>query len=221
MILVAVACGLGANYMTGKFLAERSKQQPVIPTVPVLVAKERIPAWQPIRDPEKLFEIKEYPENVVSFKAVGSFEELKDQQLRMPLDPGKPLTQFDLLTKEQREVALQIQPGQRAVAFKVHLESLGDDGCILFGSRVDLSATIGGRNASTRTFLRDVLVLAVDSVDMPAGGWSEEPAIPVTLALTPAQMDAVAEMEKQEAKLWIRLHAKEKPKQQARPRSRP
>jgi Flp pilus assembly protein CpaB len=205
LMVAAVACGLGASYMIGKLLADRNKSTQDQPTIPVLVAKERVPGWQPIKDVEKVFEIKYYPQDVAPPKPVSSFEELKDQQLNKFLDPGKPLTQADLLTKEQREVALQIQPGQRALAIKVNAEALVG-GFVLPGSRVNLSATIGGRDASTRTF-RNVLVLVTDSVQGPPNNRYHI----VVVALTPTQIDVVTQMEKQGAKMSIRVPAKEKP----------
>jgi pilus assembly protein CpaB len=188
LMVVAVGCGLGASYMTSKLLAERNKAPVETPMVPVLVAKERIPAWQPIKEPERLFEIKQYPQDVAPPKAVGSFEELKDQQLNKPLDAGKPLTVQDLLTKEQKEVALQIQPGQRAVAFKVNVEAMVA-GYVLPGSRVDVSVITRGADASARIFLQNMLVLAVDQTDqaVKAGEVRTIVGQTVTLAATPEE----------------------------------
>jgi hypothetical protein len=76
MILMAVACGLGASYMTSKLLADRKQQE--IPTVPVLVARARVPAWQPIKGPEAMFEIKQYNADVAPAKPISDPERLKD-----------------------------------------------------------------------------------------------------------------------------------------------
>jgi Flp pilus assembly protein CpaB len=186
LMVAAVACGLGASYMIGKLLADRNKSTQDQPTIPVLVAKERVPGWQPIKDVEKVFEIKYYPQDVAPPKPVSSFEELKDQQLNKFLDPGKPLTQADLLTKEQREVALQIQPGQRALAIKVNTEALVG-GYVLPGSRVDFAVTIRGANASTRIFLQNMLVLAVDQTHTRAEGSQTILGQTVTVAASPEE----------------------------------
>src|SRR5437870_12752847 len=77
LMVVAVACGLGASYMTSKLLADRNKPQET-PGVPVLVAKERIPAWLAIKDPEKYFEIKEYPSELAPRRAINDFAQIKD-----------------------------------------------------------------------------------------------------------------------------------------------
>src|SRR5881275_2444758 len=90
LMVVAVACGLGASYMTSKLLAERKQDDK--PTVPVLVAKIRVPGWVAIKEPEKYFEIKHFPPDVAPAKALTEFAELKDQRLNKYLDEGKPIT---------------------------------------------------------------------------------------------------------------------------------
>jgi hypothetical protein len=54
LMVVAIGCGLGASYMTSKLLAERGQQQGE-QQVPVLVAKQKIQPWIPIKEPERLF----------------------------------------------------------------------------------------------------------------------------------------------------------------------
>ena len=48
LMVVAVCCGLGASYITSKLLAERNNKGDSEPTVPVLVAKGKVPAALPI-----------------------------------------------------------------------------------------------------------------------------------------------------------------------------
>jgi Flp pilus assembly protein CpaB len=215
LVVAAVACTVGANCMTGKFLgrlthrrADLGKPLTDVPVVPVLLAREPIPDWELIKDPEKLFELKYYPRDFAPPGAVGSYEAIKHQSLQWPLDPGKPLTRGDLLTGGLLPGGScdGLQPGQRPAPIRFHPESI-TGGYLLPGYRVDLSATIGGRDASTRSFLRDVLVLAVGSVEGPPNNQFHV----VIVALTPAQIDAVAEMENQGAKLSIRGRAQEKP----------
>src|SRR5262249_37717743 len=61
LMIVAVGCGLGASIMTSRLLAERKDKEQGEPTVPVLVTKGRITGWTEIKEPEKAFEVKEYP----------------------------------------------------------------------------------------------------------------------------------------------------------------
>jgi Flp pilus assembly protein CpaB len=161
LMVVAVACGLGASYMTSKLLAERNKEQ-TEETVPVLVAKVRIAAWQPIKDPESVFEIKQFPASVAPPKALADLDKVKDQRLNKLIEAGKPVTEGDLLTKEQQGLAEQLKPGQRAVSIKVTTESTVS-GFVLPGTRVDVICTTRGNNASARVLLQHMLVLAVDT----------------------------------------------------------
>jgi pilus assembly protein CpaB len=165
LMVVAVVCGLGASYMTSKLLAERNKPDNE-PTVTVLVVKpkERVNSWQPIKEPEKYFEVKQYPVSVAPPNALDSFEAIRDQMLNKPLEEGKVITKADLLTKEQRSMAENLKPGQRAIAIKVNPESLVG-GFVLPNTRVDVICTTRGNDASARIILQNMQVLAVDTQD--------------------------------------------------------
>src|SRR5262249_3374632 len=106
LMVVAVGCGLGASYMTSKLLAERNNKNDNEATVPVLVAKARIPGALPIKD-EKLFEVKQFPQSVAPKRALASFAEVKDQRLKISMDEGKPITQDDLVNKESATLDYQ------------------------------------------------------------------------------------------------------------------
>jgi pilus assembly protein CpaB len=166
LMVVAVVCGLGASYMTSKLLAERNKADSE-PTVTVLVVKpkERVNSWQPIKDPDRYFEVKQFPASLVPPKALENIDQVKDQMLNKPLDEGKVLTQNDLLTKEQRSMAENLKAGQRAIAIKVTAESLVG-GFVLPNTRVDVMCTTRGQDASARIILQNMLVLAVDTTDI-------------------------------------------------------
>lgn len=185
LMVVAVGCGLGASYMTSRLLAERNKQTEEVPSVPVLVVKARAPSYQTIKDPEKYFEVKLFPQDVAPKKAIGSFADLKDQKLNKALDEGKPVTQDDLLTKEQQDISSQLLPGQRAVAIKVTAESLAG-GFVLPGTRVDVVCTSRGNNdPNSKVVLQNMLVLAVDVTDTRNPEQRTILGQTVTLAATP------------------------------------
>jgi pilus assembly protein CpaB len=192
LMVVAVACGLGASYMTSKLLADRNNKPAEVQTVPVLVAKQRIAGWQPIKEPEKLFEIKMFPVDVAPKKAIGNFADLKDQRLNKPLDESKAVTMEDLLTNEQRTVADQLQPGQRAVSIKVTTEGVVS-GFVLPGSRVDVICTTrGGLEATSNVILQNMLVLAADQTPERNPEQKSILAQTVTLAATPAEATRLA-----------------------------
>jgi pilus assembly protein CpaB len=186
LMVVAVACGLGASYMTSKLLAERNNRDQNEASVPVLVATSRILAWQPIKEPEKYFEVKQFPESVAPPKALKDFLEIKDKRLNKPLDVGKPVTEADLLTKEQMSLAENLLPGQRAIAIKVTAESLVA-GFVLPGTRVDIVCTQKGTESLARIILQNMMVLAVDTQDQRSPEVKTIVGQTVTLAATPEE----------------------------------
>src|SRR5947209_418121 len=155
LMVVAVGCGLAASYMTSRLLAERNKEQPTEAKVKVLVAKQKISPWVPIKEPEKFFVEKEVPESVAPKKALKSFEEVKDQKLCKVVNEESIVTTDDLLNKDQASLAHLMKPGQRAIALKVNAESLAG-GFVLPGTHVDVVSTLrGGSEAETKTILQD------------------------------------------------------------------
>jgi pilus assembly protein CpaB len=187
LMVVAVACGLGASYMTSKLLAERSNKGGDEPTVPVLVSTARIASWQPIKEPDKYFEVRPFPQSLAPPKALTDPSELKDQRLNKLLDVGKPVTKDDLLTKEQLSLAENLLPGQRAIAIRVTAESLVA-GFVLPGTRVDVVCTTTGAESEARIILQNMLVMAVDAQDQrPTDTKFVAVGQTVTLAATPEE----------------------------------
>jgi pilus assembly protein CpaB len=163
LMVVAVGCGLGASYMTSKLLAERGNNQAEEPTKAVVVVKKRIAPWMPIKDPADVFEVKEYPERLAPKKALTSLDQVKDQRLKNLLEEGKPVTEDDLLSKEQLGLAGQMKQGQQAIAIKVTQET-SVSGFILPGSRVNV-IYITRNDGKARYILQNMLVLAIDTND--------------------------------------------------------
>lgn len=187
LMVVAVGCGLGASFMTSRYLkAAKSEPQEAEPTVPVLVAKARIPAWTPIKKAEELFEVKQYPQSVAPRRALTDLSDVREQRLRNALEAGKPVTQDDLLTKEQMSIAENLKPGQRAIAIKVTPESVVS-GFVLPGTRVDVMCTTRGQDPQSKVILQNMLVLAVDQQDQRGAETKAIIGQNVTLAATPEE----------------------------------
>src|SRR5262249_38954684 len=140
LMVVAVACGLGASYMTRQLLAGRGQGDQDEPTKGVLVARTRIAPWQPIKEPEQGVEGKDYPERLAPKAAVTSLAKVKDKRFKNVVEEGKPVTEDDLLSKEQEGLAAQMKPGQQAIAIKVNAETLSG-GFIRAGDRVNVICT--------------------------------------------------------------------------------
>src|SRR5262249_3977337 len=99
LLVVAITCGLVASYMTSRLLAERSSA-PEATKVSILMAKMKVPAFQPIKDPEKYFEIREMSEGSFPSKAIKSFDDVKGKSLQRPLGKDLPVTPDDLVSGE-------------------------------------------------------------------------------------------------------------------------
>src|SRR5436305_5390530 len=152
LMVVAVGCGLAASYMTSRLLQER-KNQPAEAKVKILVAKQKISPWVPIKEPEKFFVEKEVPESAAPRKALNGFEEVKDQKLCKVVSEGSIVTTDDLLCMDRWWPAHPMKPGQRAIAVKVSAKSLAD-GRVRPGTHVDVVSTPRG-GGETKTILQD------------------------------------------------------------------
>jgi len=190
LMVVAIGCGLAASYMTSRLLAERGAKKEE-PTVPVLMVKKRVPGWQPIKQPDQYFEIKQVPVSLGLRKPIGTFEEIRDQRLNKSLNEGAFVLADDLLSKEQVGLDGQLQPGQRAVSVKVTAESLVS-GFVLPGSRVDVVWTKRGQEASAKTILQNMLVLAIDAEDTRSSDKKNILGQNVTLAATVEEASRLA-----------------------------
>jgi len=187
LMVVAVACGLGASYMTSKLLADRGKVTEEVEKVDVVVAKEKIASWTAIKDPEKQFEVRKYLPESAPKNAISDVNKLKDQRLNKFIDADKPVTEDDLVSKDLRNINTDLKPGQRATTIRVTVES-GLSGFVLPNSHVDVICTFRDDKA-TKLILQNVLVLAADTVD----GTTKDPsaktiqAQTVTLAAYPEE----------------------------------
>jgi len=166
LLVVAVACGLGASVMTSRLLADRKTDENEEAKVKVLVAKAPVPGHTELKDVEKLFEVKEVPEQHAPKRPVSELDELKGQKLNHALSEGAMLVKDDILTKDQMTLVDKLKPGQVAVAIKVNPESLAG-GFVKPDAKVVVLATVEiNRRTETKTILQDMLVLAVGDTDV-------------------------------------------------------
>jgi Flp pilus assembly protein CpaB len=188
LMVVAVGCGLAASYMTSRLLAERNGSPQEEPKVTVLVAKTKVPAWIPIKDPAQYFEQKELPESAVPKKALKEFDKVKDQRLAQPLSEGEFPHEDKLVNSEQVGLIAKLPSGMRAIALKVNAESLAG-GFVLPGFRVDVLSTLrnGTSDSVAKIILQNMLVLAVDTNAQRDPNSSSMLGSTVTLAATPEE----------------------------------
>jgi pilus assembly protein CpaB len=164
LLVVAVVCGLGASYMTSRLLADRGTPPPVA-TVKVPVARQKVAACTPIKEPEKWFQVKEVPEGAFSSKCISDPKEVQNQCLKQPLNADLPVTRDDLLSSDTAGITYKLNPGERAVALKVHAEAIVG-GFVQPDSRVDVLAVIhrGDADSYSQIIMHDMRVLAIDAI---------------------------------------------------------
>ncbi len=181
LMVVAVACGLVASYMTSRLLADRNTA-PAENNVTVVVAKKKVPQLTVIRKPEDLFELQQVPEGPMTAKAVKSLEELQGKRVKNAIKEGDFIRVDDLQKKD--ELVIDVPKGQRAIAIQVNAKATGG-GFILPGMRVDVICTMRGSEASSSIILQNMLVLAIDQAPVRGEGQTSIVGQTATLAATP------------------------------------
>jgi pilus assembly protein CpaB len=193
LMVVAITCGLAASYLTSRVIAERGTQTEV-EKVTVLVARKNISMGMLIKDPEKLFEEKQYTKGEEPKRALRNLDELKDRRLNKPLTAEQFVTADDLWDKDKDGISGTMQKGMRAVGITVNAQSSGG-GFVLPHSHVDIVSVITNTNGETsaKIILQNILVLAVDqSANRPEDGKQAVVANTVTVQVTPDQAEHLA-----------------------------
>jgi len=177
---LAIACGLGASYMTSRLLAERST--PDEPEkVEILFATKNISVHTQLVKPEEYFEKRAVSKDLAPADAITDFEALKGKKLKMSRNKGESITAANLYDKG----GIEIPEGFQAIGVPVNLQTTAHGLATLPGSRVDLHLTVRGQDVfGTKVYLllENVLVLAADIRVTPEGDIAA-PAQVVTFAL--------------------------------------
>jgi pilus assembly protein CpaB len=194
LMFVAVGCGLAASFMTSKLLAERSsKEQAEVEKVKILVAKKNLSLGTLIKNPEDLFEERQFTKGEEPKRAIRDFEQLKDKRLNKPITAEQFVSADDLMDKGGEGLAALMAKGMRAFGVKVNQETTAG-GFVLPNSRVDVVwVKRGGDNDSqSKIILQNVLVLAVDTMPVRPEDKQAVVASTVTLALRPEQVELLS-----------------------------
>ncbi len=119
---------------------------------------------------------------------------LTGSMVRSQFVAGEPIRE-DKLSRGSNLLASILAPGKRAVAIRISVESTAG-GFILPNDRVDVIQTISrsvqsGTENSSRTFLSNIRVLAVDQKVEEAKGQAVAVGKTATLELSPSQAEAI------------------------------
>ncbi len=188
---VAIACGLGASYMTSRLLAERQTDDD--PKIDVLVAKKNLNMGDTIKAPEELFQLKRFTKGEEPERAVTDMEQLKNRVLKRPLRPGDHVTPEDMFGENDSNdvMSFMLAHNHRAVGVKVNVESAAFGFACLPLSRVDIISTVrraDDKATYSQILLENVLVLAADDKMRRGEDGKPMPSQVVTLALTPEEL---------------------------------
>jgi len=191
---VAIACGLGASYMTSRLLAERRVDDSE--TVTVLVAKKGLHIGDTIKVPEDLFQPKVFLKGEEPKNAISELDLLRSRIVKRPLRTGDFVTIDDLIgDKDGDFMNVKLAPGYRAVGVRVNVESSAYGFASLPLARVDIISTVrrGDDKATySQVLLENVLVLAADDKTQRDESGKPMPSQVVTLALKPDEALKVA-----------------------------
>lgn len=185
LMVVAVACGLGASYMTSRLLADRNQD---LEKVPILVAKKKINMGELIKAPEELFEEKLFIKGDEPKLAINEFDKLKGQQLKRPLRAGDFVTAEDLRGDNSLGLDTQLPDGHQAIGIRVNPETIAGGFASLPNSKVNIISTVkrsSDRESYAKILLENVLVLAADDKMRVGEDGRAMPANVVTVALKP------------------------------------
>ncbi|HEY1861561.1 MAG TPA: Flp pilus assembly protein CpaB [Gemmataceae bacterium] len=185
LMVVAVGCGLVASFLTSRLLAERGNSGPVM--VKRLVAKKNLALGTVIKDPEKYFVEKEFPEDSAPKKGYENFDQIKNQKLTKPVSEDAPITKDDIMEGAGASFAQAIPPGCEALAIKVNPEGIAG-GFVQPMDRVDVVWTLNRGDASkSQTLLQNMLVLATDTDAARNTESQAKLATTVTIAVKPEE----------------------------------
>ena len=186
LMVVAVACGLAASYMTSRVIADRNRQSDVQEEkVTILVAQKKIAFGTLVKDPHKYFVEKQYTKGEEPKKSLKSWEQVQDKRLNKPLSEDQFVTAEDLMDLKTSGVEGLLPPGMRAVALRVNVASVVA-GFVMPNSRVDLIQTLKhGDASSSQTILQNMLVLASDMMIVRPDDKQGNVASTVTVAAKP------------------------------------
>jgi len=184
---VAIACGLGASYMTSRLLAERGGDDE--PKISVLVAKKMLNIGDTVKVPDEMFQEKKYTRGDEPPGAIDNPEQLKNKVLKRPLRPGDHVTLEDLISPtDDNTMNVTLPGGYRALGVRVNVESAASGWASLPLSRVDLISVVrraDDKATYSQILLENVLVLAADDKMRRGDDGKPMPSQVVTLALKP------------------------------------
>lgn len=200
LLALALACGLVAAIGINQVMANRSAQPDAQhgEMAPIFIALHDVGLGDPIT-PLQL-KLEEWPKSKIPPGAMSKLEDIEGRRARTKFFAGEPIIDAKLFAKgEQGSGATDLIPkGMRVVVVKV--DDVSGSGLILPGDRVDVLVHVadhagdmsGKSRTSTRTFLHNVKVFAVNNVySRESNGETVITAKTISLLVSPQQAELV------------------------------
>ncbi len=197
LLALALGCGLVASIGINQVMANRNNGPSAAPVdgTEVFVALTDIAMGDPIS--AAVLKLEKWPTDKMVDGMISKLEDVEGRRSRQKIFAGEPILEIKLLKKGESGASAtdMIPPGYRAVPISVDAVS-GASGMILPGDRVDLLVNVQPgqhriERATTRTFLQNVKVFAVDDNFSRAGDEKTATAKTISVLVTPQQAELV------------------------------
>ncbi len=198
LLMLALGCGVVASLGINRVMSRGTPQVAAGDgdKVPIYVALKDIEINDLI--PPEALKREPWPKDRVPPGAITKLEQIKGRRARQKIFAGEPILEQKLLPKGEKAARPTdyVPPGYRVVAVRVDAQATGGY-LVKPGDRVDLIVHMKKNPArniyeeTTKTFLQNVKVFAVDNVYVQRDGKKVTAAKTVSLLLTPEEAEKV------------------------------
>lgn len=170
---------------------------PSVETTSIYVAMHNINLGDPID--ATMVSLQEWPKDKVPQGALTSLEDVEGRRPRTAIFAGEPILDGKLLAQgEQHDPITQLRPGMRLATISVDAEKSAA-GLLSPGDRVDVQVFVradqraGIEKATTKIFLQNIRVFAVEQMVQRSADGGDARSIPKTVSLmvTPEQASKI------------------------------
>lgn len=189
VLAFALVCGIGAGFMIFEYLRApvESAAAPTDRTRPVVVAARDLAAGTILQPLD--VKVVEWPAELAPATYASDEAAVLGRGLVAHVSADEPLLESKLAQSGQGGLPVVIPDGMRAVSVKVD-EVIGVAGFVLPGTRVDVLATFGDRDAAvTRVILQNVEALAAGQTTQPDAQGKPQTVPVITLLVSPEEAE--------------------------------
>lgn len=192
LLMLALGCGLVATVGINSVMANRDAAPAGVEMVPIYVAAVEINLNDPVT--KERIKLENWPADKIHPDALQKLEDIDGRRTTVKIQKGEPILNAKLLDKGEKGqgIGKMIPPGMRVVAVRVD-DVAASGSLVRQGDRVDLLVHLaanpsrGLHSDTTRTFLQDVKVFAIND-EVVRGATGEKVAVKsVSLLVTPEQ----------------------------------